>query len=53
MVEDERYQDMKDWLEQGYSVWYDDMTYVDLNRINRELEAYKDHAKFILGEDDL
>ena len=50
---DERYQDMKDWLEQGYSVWYDDRTYVDLNRINRELEAYKDHAKFILGEDDL
>ena len=49
---DERYQDMKDWLEQGYSVWYDDRTYVDLNRINRELEAYKDHAKFILGEDD-
>lgn len=50
---DERYQDMKDWLEQGYSVWYDDRTYVDLNRINRELEAYKDHAKFILGEYDL
>ena len=50
---DERYKDMKDWLEQGYSVWYDDRTYVDLNRINRELEAYKDHAKFILGEDDL
>ena len=50
---DERYQDMKDWLEKGYSVWYDDRTYVDLNRINRELEAYKDHAKFILGEDDL
>ena len=50
---DERYQDMKDWIEQGYSVWYDDRTYVDLNRINRELEAYKDHAKFILGEDDL
>lgn len=49
---DERYQDMKDWLEQGYSVWYDDRIYVDLNRINRELEAYKDHAKFILGEDD-
>ena len=49
---DERYQDMKDWLEQGYSVWYDDRTYVDLNRINRELEAYKDHAKFILGEYD-
>ena len=50
---DKRYQDMKDWLEQGYSVWYDDRTYVDLNRINRELEAYKDHAKFILGEYDL
>lgn len=49
---DERYKDMKDWLEQGYSVWYDDRTYVDLNRINRELEAYKDHAKFILGEYD-
>ena len=50
---DERYQDMKDWLEQGYSVWYDDRTYVDLNRINRELEACKDHAEFILGEYDL
>ena len=49
---DERYKDMKDWLEQGYSVRYDDRTYVDLNRINRELEAYKDHAKFILGEYD-
>lgn len=49
---DERYKDMKDWLEQGYSVWYDDRTYVDLIRINRELEAYKDHAKFILGEYD-
>ena len=50
---DERYQDMKDWLEQGYSVWYDDRTYVDLDEINMELEAYKDHAEFILGEDDL
>lgn len=49
---DERYKDMKDWLEQGYSVWYDDRTYVDLDEINMELEAYKDHAKFILGEDD-
>ena len=49
---DERYKDMKDWLEQGYSVWYDDRTYVDLDEINMELEAYKDHAEFILGEDD-
>ena len=49
---DKRYKDMKDWLEQGYSVWYDDRTYVDLDEINMELEAYKDHAAFILGEDD-
>ena len=50
---DKRYNDMKDWLNEGYSVWYDDRTYVDLDEINMELEAYKDHAEFILDEDDL
>ena len=46
----ERYQEMKDWLENGYSNWNDDRTFVDLEQINMRLEDYKEHAKFLLGE---
>lgn len=46
----ERYEEMKEWVENGYSTWNDDRTYVDIDEINMRLEDYKDHAKFILGE---
>lgn len=47
----ERYEEMRDWLENGYSDWHDDRTFVDLDEMNMNLEEYKDHAKFILGEE--
>lgn len=46
----ERYQEMKEWIENGYSNWNDDRTFVDLEEINMRLEDYKEHAKFLLGE---
>ena len=47
----ERYEEMRDWLENGYSDWHDDRTFVDIDEINMNLQEYKDHAEFILGEE--
>lgn len=47
---DERYKEMKEWIDSGTSTWYDDRTYVDIEEINMRLEDYKEHAKFLLGE---
>ena len=41
---------MKEWVKNGYSAWYDDRTYVDLEEINMRIENYKEHAKFLLGD---
>ena len=47
----ERYKEMKDWIDSGFTNWCDDREYVDLEEINAKLENYKEHAKFLLGED--
>ena len=46
----ERFEEMRDWVDNGFSAWYEDRTYVDIEETNRRLERYKEHAKFILGE---
>lgn len=46
----ERYKEMKEWVESGFSTWYDDREYVDIEEINMRLEGYKEHAKFLLGD---
>ena len=47
---DKRYKEMKRWVESGFSTWYDNREYVDIEEINIRLEGYKEHAKFLLGE---
>ena len=47
---DERYKDMKNWIEHSFFPWCDDRTFVDIERINSNIEEYKEHAEFILGE---
>lgn len=46
----ERYEEMRDWVDNGFSAWYEDRTYVDIEEINMRLEDYKAHAKFLLEE---
>ena len=46
----ERHEDMKNWAENGFSTWYADREYVDIEEINMRLEDYKEHAKFLLGD---
>ena len=46
----ERYKEMKDWINGGFTNWYDDREYVNLEEINMRLENYKEHAKFLLGD---
>ena len=46
----ERYNEMKEWVDGGFTNWYDDREYVDIEEINRRLEDYKEHAKFLLGD---
>ena len=46
----ERYKEMKDWINDGFTNWYDDRKYVNLEEINMRLEGYKKHAKFLLGD---
>ncbi len=44
----ERYAEMKEWVEGGFSTWYDDREYVDIEKINMRLDNYKEHAKFLV-----
>ncbi len=44
-----RYKEIKEWLEYGFSTWYDNREYVDIDEINMRLEDYKKHAKFLLN----
>ena len=46
----ERYKEMKDWVNDGFTNWYDDREYINLEEINMRLEEYKEHAKFLLGD---
>lgn len=44
----EQYEEMREWVENGYFDWHDDREYVDVEYINKRLEDYKEHAKFLL-----
>ena len=44
----ERYNERREWVENGLFFWDDDREYVDLEGINKRLEVYKEHAKFLL-----
>ena len=46
----ERYNEMREWVDGGFTNWYDDREYVDIEEINTRLEDYKEHAKFLLGD---
>ena len=46
----ERYKEMKEWVENAFFTWHDDREYVDIAQINMILEDYKGHAKFLLGD---
>lgn len=46
----ERYKEMKEWGDGGFTNWYDDREYVDIEEINMRLKDYKEHAKFLLGD---
>ena len=46
----ERYNEMREWVDGGFTNWYDDREYVDIEKINLRLEDYKEHAKFLLGD---
>lgn len=46
----ERYKDMKEWIDGVIINWHDDREYIDIEEINKRLEDYKKHAKFLLGE---
>ncbi len=43
----EEYKAMKDWVNNGYTDWYDDREYVNIEEINKRLEKYKEHAEFL------
>lgn len=42
----ERYEELKDWVEGVISNWNDDRTYVDREKINQKLEKFKEGTKF-------
>ena len=44
----EQYEEMREWVENGYFEWYDDREYVDIEHINVRLKHYKEHAKSLL-----
>lgn len=46
----ERYKEMKEWVDGGFTNWYDDREYVNIEEINMKLEDYKEYAKFLLGD---
>ena len=46
----ERYKEMREWVDGGFTIWHDDREYVDIEKINISLEDYKEHAKFLLGD---
>ena len=46
----ERYNEMREWVDGGFTNWYDDREYVDIEDINMNLEDYKEHAEFLLGD---
>ena len=46
----ERYEDMREWIDNTFPEWDDDRTYVDIEEINMNIEDYKNHAKFLLGD---
>lgn len=46
----ERYNEMREWVDGGFTNWYDDREYVDIEEINTRLEDYKEHANFLLGD---
>ena len=48
--DNERFKEMRDWVDSGVSTWCEDRTYVDIEEINIRLEDYKEHAKFLLGD---
>ncbi len=45
----ERYKEMREWVDCGFTNWHDDREYVDIEEINTRLEDYKEYAKFLLG----
>lgn len=45
-----RYKEMREWVDGGFTNWYDDRENVDREEINMRLEDYKEHAKFLLGD---
>jgi len=46
----EEYEEMSEWVNSGFTDWDDDREYVDIEDINVNLEDYKKHAKFLLGD---
>ena len=49
---DERYTEMREWVDGGFTNWSDDREHVDIEEINSRLEGYKEHAKFLLEARD-
>ena len=46
----ERYDDMKNWIDNAVVNWNDDRSQVNIDEINMRLEEYKDHAEFLLWD---
>ena len=47
--DDERYEEMSEWIDEDPVTWCENRTYVDIEEINKKLEDYKEHAKFLLS----
>lgn len=45
----ERYKEIKEWLESGFSTWDDDRECIDIEEINMRLEDYKEYSKFLIN----